>query len=81
MEITMATIIVAAQGHANAGRRKTFTRASTASKGATRQTTAHEFASLRAIHARSTKDPSVPFAIPTSGMIEPRSELRHAGEG
>ena len=76
----MTASIVIAQGHDIAGRRKTCARASTASKGATRQTTAHEFAWRRAIRARSTKDPSVSFAIPMSGVIEPRPELRRAGE-
>ena len=78
----MTAIIVIAQGHDIAGRRKTCARVSTASKGATLETTAHEFA-LRRAHrcARSTKNPSVSFAIPTSGMIEPRPELRLAGEG
>jgi hypothetical protein len=71
METSMTAIIVIAQGHDIAGRRKTCTRASTASKGAPLETTAHEFASRRAIRARSTKDPSVSFAIPTSGMIDP----------
>jgi len=52
-----------------------------ATEGATLETTAHEFAWRRAIRARSTKDPSVPFTIPMSGMIEPRPDLRRAGEG
>ena len=76
-----AILVIATQGHDTAGRRKTCARASTASKGATLETKAHGFASRRDIHARSTKDPRVPFAIPTSGMIEPRPELRRAGEG
>jgi len=48
METTMTVIIVIAQGHDIAGRRKTCACASTASEGATWETTAHEFASLRA---------------------------------
>ena len=77
----MTAATVTAQGHDTAGRRKTCIRASPASEGATRETTAHEFAWQRSIRARSTKDPSVPFAIPMSGMIDTRPDLRLAGEG
>jgi hypothetical protein len=44
----MTAVIVAAQGHDTAGRRKTCARASTASEGATWEMTAHEFALQRA---------------------------------
>ncbi|WP_211237276.1 hypothetical protein, partial [Neisseria gonorrhoeae] len=74
----MTAIIVAAQGHENAGRNKTCASASTESESPSRETTAHEFARQRAIHARSTNDPRVPFAIPMSGMIDSRPELRRA---
>jgi hypothetical protein len=47
MDTTMTIAIVTAQGHDNAGRRKTCARASTDGEGATWGMTAHEFAVQR----------------------------------
>jgi hypothetical protein len=56
----MTIAIVTAQGHGNAGRRKTCARASTESEGATWDMTAHEFALQRPIRARPTEDTRSP---------------------
>jgi hypothetical protein len=80
METNLTAIIVIAQGHDIAGRRKTCARASTANKSATWKTTAHEFAWKRVHHCALDQD-RVSDTISMSGMIEPRPDLRRAGEG
>jgi len=81
----MTSAIVVTQGHANAGRKKTCTRASPKAKAGLNERqrmNSHRSAPIRALNQRPTKSK---LGISMSGMIDTRHDLpslvKEEGEG